>query len=294
MQKLQAKPIERKGYTMHRLYFLLVATLMFVYGVSFSNASDVLQFPRFRHVDRLAGAPQAKVPQHLVLLADEDFAPFSFRTAGGGQAGVSVQMALDACAELQLQCQVKLLPYMELRQALVAKQGDVIIGGPQLDPASAGDFSATRPYYFSFSQFVLRNGTSLPGVEPKALAGRRVGFVDGTGQAQFLKGQFDRSNLVPFSSEEAMFEALRTGGLDLAFADSLRAAFWLKGAASRNCCVPFGAGFIGRSSFTHGMVMLTRSADEALRDALDYALDRIQEKGLSSRAFATYLPSSPF
>ncbi|MEP6827300.1 MAG: transporter substrate-binding domain-containing protein [Aestuariivirga sp.] len=244
----------------------------------------------FRHIDKAALAPQAKLPAAIMLLVDEDFAPFSFKSTEGKLAGISVQLALEACAELKVQCQLQAMPYADLLNALQNKRGDLIIGGP---PASA-TFASTRPYYYSYSQFFVRNGSNFDGVDVKSLAGRRLGFVKGSGQDAFLKKNFDRATLVPFTSEEAMFEALRTGGLDLAFADSLQGAFWLKSHNSRGCCAPFGGAFVDKTTFTHGLVMLTRSNDGALREALDGALDRLQEKGLSAKAFATYLPSSPF
>ena len=276
--------------TTYRMYLNILLLALVVGYANVTLASEALQFPLFRHFDKAAPTPQVKLPATLTLLVDEDFAPFSFKSADGKLAGASVQLALAACSELKVQCQLQSMPYASLQNALLDKHGDIIIGGP---PASAR-FASTRPYYFSYAQFFVRNGSNFGGVDVKSLAGRRLGFVKGSGQEAFLKKNFDRATLVPFTAEEAMFETLRTGGLDLAFADSLHGAFWLKSQSSRGCCAPFGGAFVDKSTFTHGLVMLTRSSDAALREALDGALDRLQEKGLSAKAFATYLPSSPF
>ena len=276
--------------TIYRLYFGFFTLSIVVFGVNSALASEAIQFPQFRHIDKAALASQAKLPTTITLLVDEDFAPFSFKSTDGKLAGVSVQLALGACAEMKVQCQLQAMPYADLLNALQSKHGDLIIGGP---PASS-NFASTRPYYYSYSQFFVRNGANFGGVDVKSLAGRRLGYVKGSGQDAFLKKNFDRATLVPFTGEETMFETLRTGGLDLAFADSLHGAFWLKSQNSRGCCAPFGGAFVDKSTFTHGLVMLTRRDDGALREALDSALDRLQEKGLSAKAFATYLPSSPF
>ncbi len=276
---------------MRSVYLKIALLLLIVATPSLLFAAEALQFPQFRHVDRNAPVPQAILPQTLTLLADADFPPFSFTSSDGKLQGVAVDLGQAVCAELHVKCQVKALPYDELLQALKLKQGDMIVGGPQF-PGDA--FQTTRPFYFSFSQFVARSGANFAGVDVKSLAGRRLGYVKGTQQELFVKKNFERSNLVPFGSEESMFESLRKGGLDLAFADSMHAAFWLRGSGSENCCVPFGQAFMDRTTFTHGLVMLVRAEDGGLRDALDYALDRLQEKGASARIFATYLPSSPF
>ncbi|MDE2384151.1 MAG: transporter substrate-binding domain-containing protein [Alphaproteobacteria bacterium] len=253
-----------------------------------------MQFPHFRHVDKAAIPPQAQLPQNLTLLADEDFAPFSFKGLDGRPVGISVQLGLAACVELKIQCTVKTVAYGALLQALEQKQGDVVLGGPQASDKAAGTIQSTRPYYYSYSQFVVRNGGNFSGVEAKALAGRRLGYVKATAQELFLKKYYDRATLIPFTTEEAMFEALRTGGLDLAFADSLHVAFWIKGNAARGCCAPYGAPFADKGGFTHALVMMTRKEDGPLRQALDLALDRLQEKGVTAKILSTYLPSSPF
>jgi polar amino acid transport system substrate-binding protein len=257
------------------------------------EAAETALYPRFRHIDKLALPPQAALPATLTLLADEDFAPFSFKTADGKFSGISVQFAIAACAELKMQCQLRGLPFAGLDAALQQRQGDVIIGGPQPSKGITSA-AATRPYFFSYAAFFARNGADLPGTDSKSLAGRRIGFVQNTAQNTFLKKYYDRATLVPFPAEDAMFEALRTGSLDLAFADSLHGNFWLKGAASRNCCQQLGGAYADKATFTHGLVMLTRAQDEGLRDALDYALDRLQEKGQSAKIFSSFLPASPF
>ncbi len=274
---------------------LVLRAAVFLLCVAFANASsasEAQQFPHFRHVDKTAPVTQATLPKSLNLLVDEDFAPFSFKTADGKLAGISVQLSLAACAELKVPCQMQAMPYAGLLAALQDKKGDVIIGGPSATAATR--VTATRPYYYSYSQFFIRNGSNFGGVDVKGLAGRRIGFVKGSGQEAFLKRHYDRATLVSFTSEEATFEALRTGGLDLVFADTLRGAFWLKGASSRGCCAPFGGAFVDKSTFTHGLVMLLRNDDANLREALDQALDRLQEKEISAKAFAAYLPASPF
>ena len=42
------------------------------------------------------------------------------------------------------------------------------------------------------------------------------------------------------------------------------------------------------------MSMLIDAAQPNLREALDYAMDRLEEKGITAKIFAHYLPDSPF
>lgn len=276
------------------MYSSLLILFIVVFLSSVASAAEALQFPLFRHIDRQQPAPQVTLPKTLTLLADEDFAPFSFKTADGHVNGIAVELALAACGELRIQCQVKTAPFGSLVSALQEKQGNVVIAGPVATASTQASLATTKPYYLSFSQFIGKANTNFPGQDEKSLAGRRLGFMAGTKQEVFLKQHYERANLVPFTETAAMFEALRTGGLDLVFADSVQAAFWLKGPDARDCCAPFGQSFVDRATFTHGLVMLTRSEDAGLRDAFDYALDQLQDKGTTSKILSSYLPVSPF
>lgn len=275
---------------MRCVYIALVILFEVVSGPS-GSAADSKEFPRFRHFDRLAPKPEFTAATKLLLLADEDFAPFSFRTIEGKPAGLSIDNARMACEAINAVCEIKLLPFAGLIAALQQKQGDAVLDGPAVIPR---DLIGTRPYYISTSRFLVRSGSSLADVQPKTLAGHLIGFVKGSAQEAFLRQNYSRSSLSDFESEAAMFDALRTGKLELAFADSLQGAFWLKGDNAQSCCLALGPGLVDRATISRGLSIIVRKGDESLRDALDYALDQAQENGSTARIMATYLPSSPF
>ena len=279
---------------MRKMYFKVFALSLVVVYATLASAADEVSFPHFRHIDHPIEVSGPASTSVLTLLADEDFAPFSFKTVDGKLTGVSVQMALAACAELKITCQVKALPYGQLLTALVEKQGDLIVGGPILKTADAAKFQQTRPYFYSMSNFIGRTGIVLLKTDPKSLAGRRLGFVKGSEQDVFLKKNYDRSVLVDFPSEAALFEALRTGSLDMAFADSIHAGFWMRGSAARNCCVALGAPYIDRAGFSHALSFIVAADRVSLRDDFDNALDHLQDKGISNKIFSTFLTSLPF
>ncbi len=279
---------------MQKMYFKAVTHSLVVVCATFASASEPYPFPHFRHIDRAVDVSGPAGVSVLTLLADEDFAPFSFKTVDGKLTGVSVQMALAACADLKITCQVKAMPYSQLLTALSEKQGDLIVGGPILKASDAAKFQHTRPYFYSMSNFIGRTGTGLLKTDAKSLAGRRLGFIKGSEQDVFLKKNYDRSVLVDFASEAALFEALRTGSLDVAFADSIHAGFWMHGSAARNCCVALGAPYVDRSGFSHALSFIVAADRVSLRDDFDNALDHLQDKGISNKIFSTFLTSLPF
>lgn len=250
------------------------------------------QMPGFRHVDPALGALPQLGDKPLILLADGDFAPWSFQTEGGQVRGIAVDLALASCKRLAVACTVKALPFADLMDALRRKEGDVVVSGVALSAQLPDDMRPTRAYYRSLGRFVTRSGGTLDGTDIRSLAGRRLGVVKGTTHAAFLQTYYYRSALTPFDNFDGMVEALRTGSVDVVFGDAVPLSFWLRGSLSRGCCLPLGRAFVDEKTFARGQSFILRKDDVALRDAFDDALDQLQGKGETARVFAAYLPPS--
>jgi polar amino acid transport system substrate-binding protein len=249
---------------------------------------------QFRHVDIGAVGPSETIKGPIKLLTDIDFPPFSFENPDKTINGIAVDMALAACSELKLTCQVIPKPFRELQPALKNHEGDMIISGVRLSSDILKIASATRPYYFSSARFLTRNGMPFTQPDVPSLAGRRIGYVKGTTHAAFLGKFYERSALTPFNDENALLESLRTASIDVAFTDSLHAAFWLKGTNAQKCCINLGESFVDRQTFSRSMSLVISNEQPNLREAFDYALDRMQEKGITAKIFERYLPESLF
>jgi polar amino acid transport system substrate-binding protein len=277
-----------------RVYSVIVI-LVLVAEMHQAFADDIKNpLPKFRHVDVGAAPPSEAITGTVKLLADQDFAPYSFKNANGTLMGISVEIAQNACAEMQLKCELVALPFAELLPALARGEGDAIITGVRTDASVLQHASMTRPYFFSFGRFIARRGTPFTTPDVVSLTRGRIGFVKGTSHQAFLDNYYDHSTLIGFANENEMYESLRTGGVDVIFTDSMRASFWLKGTTSRACCAPLGAGFIDRATFSRGLTFLVRQDRQTLRETFDYALDQLEVKEVTSTILAHYLPESPF
>ncbi|HEY4996032.1 MAG TPA: hypothetical protein VII21_07015, partial [Aestuariivirga sp.] len=120
---------QAKYATMWRLYFQIFFLSIAAWSAP-AQAGEAIEYPQFRQVDKAQAKPELSLPSKITLLADEDFAPFSFKSIDGKSAGISIQLALSSCALLKLTCDVKFLPYAALLPALASKQGHVVVGGP--------------------------------------------------------------------------------------------------------------------------------------------------------------------
>jgi polar amino acid transport system substrate-binding protein len=269
----------------------LIVLLQASESLAAKNSSAQMQF---RHVDIGAVAPAEAIRGPVKLLTDIDFPPFSFENPDKTINGIAVDMALAACAELKISCQVIAKSFGELLPALKNHEGDAIISGVRLNSDILKSASATRPYYFSSARFLTRAGMTFTQPDVSNLASRRIGYVKATSHAAFLAKYYSRSALIPFNDENALLESLRTSAIDAAFTDSLHAAFWLKGTNAQKCCVNLGESFIDRQTFSRSMSFVINNDQPNLRESFDYALDRMQEKGTSIKIFERYIPESLF
>lgn len=270
--------------------FILLASALVSVDAAFAQDAAAPGFPLFRHIDSVAKPPTAFAQRNIRLLTDRDFPPFSYETPEGKAAGVSVDLALAACAELKANCTVVAKPFNALLPALLNNEGDAIVSGLRIDATVLKKAAMTRPYFWSLGRFAVRAGSQLRGSDIRSLAGRRIGYVTNSSHGAWLEKYYSRSTLTGFPGEAEMYEALRTGALDVSFGDGLRLIYWLAGSSSRGCCKPLDGAFVDRQFFSNNLSFLTRREDRDTVMAFDYALDRLQEKKISAEIFARYLP----
>lgn len=255
--------------------------------------TDGYEPPQFRVV--IETAPPALEPGSAIRLAvDGDFAPYSFVSASGGPAGLSVELALAACAELKAACTVAARSYDDLIPALRRGEVDVVVTGPRLTEESLREAAMTRPYFRIMGRFAVQSGSPLKTADAASLASRRIGVVKDTVHAQWLSAYFENSEIVPFETATAAGDALRTGGIDTLFGDNLAMIYWVSGQASGQCCRLLDGAFSDFDHFSRNLAFLVRRDRPELRSAFDYGLDMAQKNGTTAKIIKAYVPLDPW
>jgi polar amino acid transport system substrate-binding protein len=274
--------------TKHGVQFLVLLLALIVRPLLAS--AEVVSFPHYRSADPQASLPE-EIPQGIVrLLAESDYAPMSFAGADGKQQGLAVDLAREACNELRLACEIVALPFVELLPALERGEGDVIVSGVAITEKGFAKATPTRPVLVSTAAFYRHKDVTLADTSTATMTGKRIGFVRGSTHGTFLERYYKEASLQPYASSEAMFLALRAKQLDAVFSDALAGSFWLRGAVATGCCERLGRPFLDRTTFSRGLSFVVRDERKNLREALDYALDRLEENGATAKIFARYLP----
>ncbi|OCJ17573.1 amino acid ABC transporter [Rhizobium sp. AC44/96] len=241
--------------------------------------------------ERLA-KPDLSALVRLRFLTSMDFPPFNFTDQNGKLAGFNVDLAREICTELEIadKCQIQALPFVDLKDALGASQGDAVIAGVAVTAELRRQFAFSRPYLMLPARFVRNVKVAVQGDAATALAGHTVGVVKGTAHEAMLASYFPKVKAMPFDSKDALLAALKEGKVEAAFADSLQLSFWVSSPASAKCCELFDGPYLSEQFLGEGMTVMLRQKDDVLTAALDHALAALSRSGRLQEIYLRYFP----
>ncbi len=250
--------------------------------------------PGFWDPQRRPERPDLTRITQIRFLTEGDFPPFNYPGSDGNPAGLNVDLARAICEELKVTCTIQMRRFDTLADALVKNQGDAVIASlaPTREMRRTLDFS--DPYYRSPARFVARRDSPLADLRPEALEGRKVAVVGGTAHEAYLRTFFTEAEVRPYPTPDAARAALRNSEADLLFGDGIALAFWLNGTDSAGCCAFRGGPFTESRYFGEGVGIAVKRGNDILRQAFNWALFRLWEKGQFSDLWLRYFPISPF
>ena len=256
--------------------------------------SDPIAIPGFWDPRRRPERPDLSRISIIRFLTETDYPPFNYAGPDGAPTGLNVDLARLICEELKVACTVQMRRFDTLINALNTNNGDAIIASiaATAEMRSRVDFS--DPYYRTPARFVARRDSTIEDVRPEALEGKKIGVVGGTSHEAYLKTLFTEAELHPYPDADAARFALKRGEVDLLFGDGVSLAFWLNGTNSANCCMFKGGPYLESRFFGEGVGIVVRRGNDLLRQAFNWALFRLWEKGRFTDLWLRYFPVSPF
>jgi polar amino acid transport system substrate-binding protein len=228
------------------------------------------------------------------FLTETDYPPFNYAGPDGNPMGFNVDLARQICEEIKATCTVQMRRFDTLLDSLTNNSGDAVIASIAVTPETRKRVDFTDPYYRMPARFVSRRDVVIDDVRPEKLEGKKIAVVGGTAHEAYLKTLFTEADVRPYPNAEAARTALRRGEVDLLFGDGISLAFWLNGTDSGNCCVFRGGPFLESAYFGEGVGIAVRKGNDLMRQALNWALFRLWEKGRFTDLWLRYFPVSPF
>jgi polar amino acid transport system substrate-binding protein len=259
-----------------------------------SEAVAGAAIPSFWDPRRRPERPDLSRLTMIRFLTEVDYPPFNYAGPDGNPAGFNVDLARMICEEIKVQCTIQMRRFDTLLAAVSDNRGDAVIASIAATPETRRRADFSDPYYRTPARFVARRDAPISDIRPEKLEGKKVAVVAGTAHEAYLRTLFTEVELRPYPTAEAARDALKKGEVDLLFGDGISLAFWLNGTDSGDCCAFRGGPFLESRYFGEGVGIAVRRGNDLLRQALNWALFRLWEKGRFTDLWLRYFPVNPF
>jgi len=228
------------------------------------------------------------------FLTETDYPPFNFAGSDGNPAGFNVAFAKMLCDEIGVTCTVQMRRFETLIDALNGNRGDAVIASMAVTSALRTKVDFTDPYYRTPARFASRRDSAMENVRPEYLEGKKIGVIAGSSHEAYLRAFFTDAEIVSYGNDDGVRQALRRGEVNLIFGDAISLSFWINGTDSGDCCAFSGGPFLESRYFGEGVGIAVRHGNDVLRQALNWAMFRVWERGHYTDLWLRYFSVNPF
>jgi polar amino acid transport system substrate-binding protein len=269
---------------------LAISALMPAVPLNAQPAAGLEQVPNFWDPRRRMDRPDMTRVSTIRFLVEDDFPPFNFLGSDGQPIGFNVDLARAICVELRISCTVQVRRWDTLLESLDRNAGDAVIASLAVTRDLRRRYEITDRYMETPARFVMRSDTTLADARPETLAGRTIAVVVGTAHEAYLRDFYRNSQLRPYRTLAEARLAVRDREVDVLFADGIGLAFWLNGTASEACCRFLDGAFTESRYFGEGMAVVLRRGNDPLRLAINFAMQRLWDRGVYAEIYLKYFP----
>lgn len=230
--------------------------------------------------------------EQIRFLTEAEYPPFNYYDDDTQLTGFNVDIARAMCDVLVVRCDFQVLDWDDLVPALNNGDGDAIIASMVITEKTLKQVDFTDRYYQTPARFIARVTNKQRKISPRTIDGRKVGVVQNSAHAAYLKDFFPRVKIVSFDDLGDAKEALKGGFVDYLFADGITMLFWLNGQDSARCCEFRGGPYTESRYFGEGVAVAVKKGDRRMRTILNYALAEVRKSGRYDEYFLRYFPQS--
>lgn len=259
-----------------------------------AQTSEALPVPGFWDPRRRPERPDLSRVTQIRFLTEVDYPPFNYAGPDGHPAGFNVDLARMICEELRVTCTIQMRRFDTLIPALNENRGEAVIASIAVTEASRKLLDFSDPYYRVPARFAAQRAVAQGELRPELVEGKKIAVVAGSAHEAYLKTLFTEAQAVPYPSAETAREALKRNQVDYVFGDGISLSFWLNGTDSGGCCAFAGGAFFESRYFGEGVGIAVKRGNDILRQAFNWALFRLWEKGRFTDLWLRYFPVSPF
>lgn len=258
------------------------------------RTGGTVAIPDFWDPNRRLDRPPVEAVKSIRFTTTDDFPPFNFIGSNGQPTGFNVDLARAICDTLAIPCTIQIRPWDGLIETVAAGRVDAAIAGIAITPESRAKLAFSDVYLRPAARFATRTGQPAGPITPGALSGRKVAIVKGSAHEAYLAAFFPKAERVPFDTAAAAREALKAGTVDFLFGDGGQLAFWLQSDAAAGCCAFVGGPYTEPLFFGEGLAIAFPPGHPEIKQAVDWALDSLYDKGTFAELYLRYFPVGYF
>ncbi|MFZ0572075.1 MAG: transporter substrate-binding domain-containing protein [Rhodomicrobium sp.] len=225
---------------------------------------------------------------HLRIATEGANPPFSTIDSNGNLEGFDVDIANALCVKMGAECEIAAQDWDGIIPALLAHKYDAVIASVNVTEDRKKVVAFSKPYYHSTSVFVVRKGTDVKDLSPKALAGKTIGVQTATNQSAFLEDKYSRSIVRLYNTVADAYRDLAAGRVEYVMYDKLAAYDWLK--SPEGACCEITGDLDDPDYFGSGVAIALRKGDDALVQRFNAAIDGIRADGTYAKINVKYFP----
>lgn len=235
----------------------------------------------------LFAASQAVADEKIRIGTEGYYPPFNYFDKRGKLAGFDIDIGEALCEKLDIECDLVQQDWDALIPGLLDGKYDFILASMSITEEREKKVSFTIPYYSNMLTFTGRRNSGIK-ISDKGLKGKSVGTLRSTVSADYLNQHYSGiAKIQLYDTQDAAFEDLAVGKLDLVLGDNLPSYVWLQTPAGKH------HEFIGEFIDINDRIgIAVRLGDDLLRQKLNRALIAILEDGTYQEINAKYFPFS--
>lgn len=220
----------------------------------------------------------------LRVATQSDDKPYSY-VDGTNDEGYTLDLVTDIAKRLGLTPQFVYVDFSAIIPSVVS--GSVDIGASSISntPARQKIINFSDPTLFGPEAIVASKDSGITS-DPKTLAGKRLGVLQGTIQDDYATKHWSNAKIVRFPDDNTMYTAVKTGSVDAAFGDEPLAA---STAASRSN-LHIVMNIVDK---TEPFAIAFNKKNPALKDAFNKQLNILINDGTVEKLAKKYLPQVP-
>jgi polar amino acid transport system substrate-binding protein len=207
------------------------------------------------------------------------YPPFNYIESDGTIAGFDVDIALELCKRMGVECDVVAQDWDGIIPGLLASKYDVIVASMFITEERKKQVDFTDPYYLAAMTHVAPKDSGITEFTNETLSGKIIGAQSGTTQADFAEATYPDAEVRLYPTQDEVNLDMASGRIDLQIGDMLPMLDWTTKSDDGACCELAGEPITDPAFVGDGVGMAVRQEDDELREKLNKALAEMRADG---------------